>query len=375
MLLFLSEFVRATVLVSLLPDLVTVSFGLPLSIAAFAISAHYLMDTFGRSPSGWLVDRFGARAVTGVGTAISLLALFMVSRATVTSPLWLILAVYGIGTSPLWPSVITTATRGREEKRGSVIGGIFAIWIVAIGVGPVLMNFLLPAHLQTGLMIILAVQAVAFLLALLLPARAAHLGVPLPSLAVWRQVGKVSVLFPGMFAQTMTIGILLPELNLFLHNVLGLIGFRYGEMLAVGGGLAVLLMVPLGRMADRAGVRRPLVIGFGLAAVGLVFFGQARQFWPAALLAAMIGVAFALILPAWNTLLASTVHPRAEASLWGVFMTVEGLGLTVGPVLGAAAWGLMKPEGPFLLAAVILAVMCLFYALYPLDRLKMVDET
>ncbi len=372
--MFLCEFVRATVLVSLLPDLVTVEFGLPLSIAAFAISAHYLMDTLGRSPSGWLVDRFGARAVTGMGAALSLLALFMVSRAGPTAPLWLFLAVYGVGTSPLWPSVITTATRGREERRGSVIGGVFAIWIIAIGVGPVLMNFLLPAHLKTGLMIVLAVQALAFLMALLLPARAAHAGVPLPSWKLWRRVGKVSVLFPGMFAQSMTVGVLLPVINLFLHNVLGLIGFRYGELLAVGGGLAVVLMVPLGRIADKSGVRRPLVAGFAMAAIGLVLLGETRQFWPAALLAALMGIGFALILPAWNTLLASTVHPSAEAALWGVFMTVEGLGLTVGPVLGAAAWGILKPEGPFLLAAVILAAMAVFYALYPLERLRMVED-
>lgn len=370
LLLFLSEFVRASLLVSLLPTLVTVGFRLPLDVAAFAISAHYLMDTLGRSPAGWLIDRFGARRVTGAGMAIALGALLLVATAAPTSPLWAYLALYGVGTSPLWPSVITTATLGREDNRGGIIGGIFALWLVAIGVGPMLMTFLLPDHLKAAILLVLAVQLVALAAARILPARGPHLAVALPGPALWRRIREIRVLFPGMFAQTMTVGLLLPVLNTFLRHILGLTGLRYGELLAVGGGLAVLLMVPVGALTDRFGERLPLAAGFLMAGGALIVLGQVRSFWPAASLAAVIGIAYALILPSWNSLLASTVDAGSAGSLWGVFMTVEGLGLTLGPVLGARAWDILPPEGPFLLAGLILAAMSLFYALYPLDRLR-----
>lgn len=361
---------RATLLVSLLPTLVTGRFGLPLDIAAFAISSHYLLDTLGRSPSGWLIDRFGARRVTSVGMAIATAALGLVATSGPSSPFWAYLALYGIGTSPLWPSVITTATRGREDKRGGIIGGIFALWLVAIGVGPMIMNFFLPAHLRTGLIIVLVVQFVALASTQLLPTKSHKIELPMPGPEFWAQIRRVSVLFPGMFTQTMTMGVLLPILNLFLRGTLGLVGFQYGELLVVGGGLAVILMIPLGAFTDRMGVRLPLVAGFFLASFGLIALGHVRSFWPAALTAGAVGLAYALILPAWNSLLASTVDKRSEASLWGVFMTVEGLGLSVGPVLGARAWDLLKPDGPFWLAGGILLIMSLFYLFYPLDRLK-----
>lgn len=356
---------------SVLPTLVTLRFGLPLDVAALAISAHYLTDTLGRSPSGWLIDRLGAGRVMEAGMALAVLAILLVAFAGPASPLWLYLALYGVGTSPLWPAVITSATDGRAEDRGRIIGGIFTVWIVAIGLGPMLMNFVLPAHLKAALTGLLLIQLVALLVARTLPMGSRRFTPPFPDRTLWHRVRQIKVLFPGMFAQTLTVGILLPVINTFIRRVLGLTGFRYGELLAFGGCLAVVLMIPFGRLSDRFGVRPPLVAGFALAGAGLIVLGAARQFLEAMALAAMVGVAYALILPAWNSLLASTVDRPTAGALWGVFMTVEGLGLTTGPLVGVRAWDLLQPFGPFLVCGGILLVMSLFYAVYPLDRLTL----
>jgi len=369
-LLFLSEFVRASLLVSLVPALVMTKFGLPLDVAAAAISAHYLTDTLGRSPSGWLVDRLGSGSVLAGGLSVAAFALLLIATARPSSPLWVYLGLYGVGTSPLWPSVITTTTGGIDEGRGRIIGGIFALWLLAIGLGPMVMNWVLPDHVREGLVAMLVVQVLAVLAARALPDRKSRPEARARPPRLLSRIAEIKVLFPGMFAQAMTVGILLPVINTFLRHTLGLTGVRYGELLLVGGGLAVLLMVPIGRLADRAGVRAPLVLGFVSAGVGILALGAVREFVWAILLAGFIGVAYALILPAWNALLASTVDRRAAGSLWGVFMTVEGAGLALGPLVGARAWDLVRPIGPFLVSGMILLAMSLFYALYPIERLQ-----
>jgi DHA1 family multidrug resistance protein-like MFS transporter len=367
-LLFAVEFVRAALLVSLLPFMVTHAFGLPLDVAAVAISAHYLLDTLGRSPSGLLVDRVGPRTVLFSGLVASLGLLLLLSFATTHTPLWLLLGLYGLAISPLWPVVIGRAAAG-GDRRGEMMGGVFALWLVAIGLGPIAMNILLQMiGWQVAFGLLLAVQTVAVVLAAGVPLGGRTTGGGLPR-ELWRHVRRVAVLFPGMFVQTMTLGLLLPVINAFAGQYLGAVGFRYAELLALGGGTAVVLMVPLGRLADRLGARQPLAVGLLLAAVGLVALGLSRNFWAAVGLAGLIGGAYALILPAWNNFLASVVPRQVRGALWGLFMTVEGLGLTVGPVLGAKAWDLWRPTGPFFLAAGVLLAMGVFYLTAPLSRL------
>jgi DHA1 family multidrug resistance protein-like MFS transporter len=370
-LLFASEFVRASLLVSLLPFIVTHRFGLPLDVAALAISAHYLMDTIGRSPSGWLVDRIGPKSVLLFGLAMALVMLVLFGLSRSTSPFWIYIALYGLCISPLWPVVIgRAATDG--ERRGEMVGGVFALWLVAIGLGPIIMNIVLQTgDWRVGFFILLGVQSVAILLALTASYGPSH---PTPFLPqeLWYHVKRLAILFPGMFVQTMTLGLLIPVINTFAARYIGAVGFRYAELLVLGGGTAVVLMVPLGRLTDRLGSHYPLSLGLLLAAVGLVGIGLVRHFWPAVALAGLVGGAYALILPAWNNFLASMVTKRLRGTLWGLFMTVEGLGLTVGPYLGAKAWDLWRPEGPFFLAALVLLGMGVFYLTVPLGHLRTV---
>jgi len=75
------------------------------------------------------------------------------------------------------------------------------------------------------------------------------------------------------------------------------------------------------------------------------------------------------VLPSWNTLLSRAVPPDQQATGWGLFSTVEGLGITIGPALGGILAVSSGPGTALIAAAGILMVMTLFYAVFPLDSL------
>ncbi len=371
LIVFFGEFVRNGVLITLLPALATQRWHVGLVAAAWAISAHYLVDTICRTPAGWLVDRFGTRRPLAVGMVIALVALVLLFALGGKVPLYLLTGLYGIGTAPLWPATVTEATGDRLQSAGGAMGYVFAAWLVGAGLGPVLTNVLVHGSFGYAFALLLGVQMIGALWAPLVTGVTRRLlrpATPLRALAsaLWR----VRPLLPGMFAQTMSLGLFLPIINVFAQRVLGLNPVGYAELLFGAGAVAVLLMVPFGHLADRIGIKTPLVVGFGLASIALTLLGGARTFGAALGFGVLAALAYAFILPAWNSLLASVAPGGAEGSLWGVFMSVEGLGLATGPVLGARAWSQFGVRGPFVVAAIVLCIMAIFYLSYPLHRLR-----
>ncbi len=372
LIVLLGEFVRTGLLVTVLPALATGSWHVGLEAAAWAISIHYLVDTIGRTPAGWLVDRYGTRRVLAVGMGIAFVALVLLfALGGHHVPLYLLTGLYGVGTAPLWPATVTEATGDRLQSTGSVMGYVFAAWLVGAGLGPVLTNLAIHGSFVWGFLLLVAGQGAVLFWAPAVTGITRRLRRPQTP---WRALGQalwhVRPLLPGMFAQTLTLGLFLPILNLFAQRVLHLNPLAYAELLFGAGGVAVVLMVPLGRISDRVGVKGPLAIGFTLAAIAVLLLGGARTFDAALAFGSMAGLAYAFILPAWNSLLASVAPGGAEGSLWGVFMSVEGLGLSVGPVIGAHAWQMYGVKGPFAAAGIVLVVMAVFYMSYPLQRLR-----
>lgn len=368
---FLGEFVRTGLLISLLPALVATRWSVGITALATAISAHYFVDTLARVPSGWLVDRLGTRPPLTGGLIFGIGALALLFAAGQHVPLYLLTGLYGLSTAPLWPATVTEATGDRRMSAGGVMGAVFAAWLVGAGIGPVVLNFADHQSIYLAFGIVLVVQGIAAVWAPLVTGqtvRVRRASTPWKELfaALWR----VRPLLPGMFAQTMSLGLFTPIFNYFTHRVLGLNQFAYGELLFGAGAVAVVLMIPFGHLADRVGIKGPLVFGFGLAAVAVFMLGGTHSFWGAFTFGSLAGLAYAFILPSWNALLASVAPGGAEGSLWGAFMGVEGLGLAVGPMLGGIAWTAFGPRGPFYVACIVFALMAVFYLIYPINRLR-----
>jgi len=191
----------------------------------------------------------------------------------------------------------------------------------------------------------------------------------------WKEVSLMArnqafrkILLPGMFLQTMTGGIILPLLPLYATNKLGLNPHQYALLLLAGGGAAAVSFLPMGRLADIIRLKILLGCGFAMSAISLVIFSFARDPAGVYLLAALVGFSYAVVLPAWNNLLARVIPPDRQATGWGVFATIEGLGIAAGPALGGLLANTYGISSALILSALMLAVMSCFYFLYPVEK-------
>ncbi len=366
--LFLVEFVRGAVLVSLLPIYGAKTLGLASDAIGAAISVHYLTDTLLKMAIGYLLDRFSYRIVVLTGLAVSLLGIYALQFTALP---WMFIgaaALYGVGMSPIW---IVCLTKVSEAHRATQMGLLYTIWMVGLGGGPIVCNILLDYSMTGTYRLLIILSALACGLAFFMKRARADTPYRLPfreQVAILKdRLQKMRLLLPGMILQTMGASMLVPILPAFADKELGITGTHYSVLLAIGGVCAAGGLIPMGRLSDRLGGRKWfLVAGFLSFAIGLYILAWGLPFWYCVGITAVLGLAYAAIQPAWNALLAAYVPPRQEGIGWGILSTVEGIGVMIGPAAGGliAAWS--SQTLVFWVSAVLFAMIGLYYLSFPL---------
>lgn len=368
------EFVRGALVLSLLPIYGQNSSGFSLGVIGTAISLHYLADNLFRIPAGWVNDRLGGKWLLLSGTVLSACGLVLIYFASAAAPLWLGAVLFGLGISPLWPVVISVVSAKMPlEQISEALSKVFIAWLVGSGAGPVLINFILGKSYTLSFLALTILLISAVLLILTMPfnsqERSKSKPLKLFFLELLRESSDFKALYPGMFVQTMSIGILIPVITVYAQTVFGisLEGFSY---FLIGAGLfTVILLVPAGKLADRLGVKGPLVVGLAAAALFLTLLPFQRHISNALITGAFIGISYAFILPAWNGLIARVISPEKRGVMWAWFMTVEGIGTAVGSYIGAAVWDGIGHQAPFFFSASVLAIMALVYCFIDINTL------
>ncbi|MCS7173512.1 MAG: MFS transporter [Armatimonadetes bacterium] len=365
LLIGLFECARGALLFTLLPNHLRFGVGHQMSVVGLALSAYSFTELAAKIPSGWVIDRQGRRLPLLVGLALSSLAVALLGRVQETWTILLSAALGGLGASPVWPSVVSgVAEAARDGERGSAMGAVLTGWMVGTGVGVVGANFLLELGTPVAFGFVLACLALTFAFAPAATADAVPVeGGRLPELARESEIPLLRLwpLVGGMFLQTAAVGMLLPVLSPYAREVLRLSPFWIGVLLVVGPGLTVLLLVPLGRMMDRLGRMEVLPLSLGIGAVVLFALPALRAPWLVAVAVALLGLAYATLLPAWNALLMDLLPRRRRATGLGLAMALEGLGVAVGTGTGGVLWDTWGPAQPFHVAAVVLAWVAVGY--------------
>lgn len=368
--LFLENFVRGAVLVSLLPIYGAQKLGLSLDIIGIAITAHYLTDTALKIVIGYFLDRFPIRLVVQVGLFISFAGLFTLQFADVP---WLFIvaaAIYGIGMSPIWIVCLTSVDD--QKQRGGQMGYWYSIWLVGLGAGPVVCNVLLDYNSVFTYNLLIGLYLLSWVLSLFMKKRPplAIRKVPFrKQLLVLRgRLRKMKLLLPGMVLQTMGASMLVPVLPDFTTKQLGFSGLQYSILLTAGGLFAVGGLVPMGKLSDRlSGKKRFLIIGFGCMAILLALLAFRPPIWYCFIIAMLLGLSYAAILPSWNALLGTYVPPKQEGFGWGILSTVEGIGVMAGPVAGGLIGSSFGTPSVVWVSAVLFALICIYYFPQKLD--------
>ncbi|PWI57969.1 MFS transporter [Sulfoacidibacillus thermotolerans] len=370
--LLLVEFVRGALLLALLPNIGVDALGLTPAAIGLAISVHYFFDNILRSPMGFLADHFGHRFVLVTGLFIAAVGLIVIARATNPVNLTVGAGILGVGTSPLWPSVISTVTGTvSEQQKASAMGYIYIAWLIGGGAGPVVINLVLGLSYRVAFMLLISLLLLGGLLALLTKPEQSTLQGDEPFLVLIAprryfseiivNLKQIRILFPGMFVQTLAIGILIPVLTPYARVVLGVSPQLQSVAMVIVGGTTAIFLPIMGKLVDRIGARPFLSGGFLLTAIGLILFTLQTAIWPAIGFMLVLALSYAMILPSWNSVLDGAIDREKRGAMWGVFMTVEGLGTATGPYIGGRLWQAFGPQAPFWMSAIVVGTMGLLY--------------
>jgi DHA1 family multidrug resistance protein-like MFS transporter len=130
-----------------------------------------------------------------------------------------------------------------------------------------------------------------------------------------------------------------------------------GIVLGAAGLTSALAAAVLGRLGDRAGHRRVLVVS--LLAAGLVYLPMAvaRDPWQLAVLQGLLGVAVGGLIPSANALIAHLTPLERRGAIFGVTAALSGVGGFVGPLAAASLATELGFRATFIAAGALLLVV------------------
>jgi MFS transporter, DHA1 family, multidrug resistance protein len=268
------------------------------------------------------------------------------------------LAAMGAGASPLWPAALTRLTRTAGADVGGVLGHVFSTWFLGAGLGIGTATLLSRTDHPVSLSVFLLPLVAAASLGLLVPADPQNARQPVkapPIGALLRLVGRSLVrLATSLIPQILAVGVLIPIVVPYLETVRGLDERQLLVLMVLGMGAGLVLLAPAGRMGDRLGRRRTYSLALGGVALLLIAVPYCRALWLLILDFVAMGVGYAFVLPAWNSMLLRLLPEDVRGAGLGILMTVEGMGGVIGPLVGGLLWQLADPSVPFYVSGILL---------------------
>jgi len=350
-------------------------FGASRSAITLVYSFALLVGGTGAPIAGWIVDRFGLRALTVIGIVAATLASVGASQATAVWHLYLCLGiVMGFGGASL-SGVLSSTLLGRWFPANR-LGVALAVAWSASGVGAIVM-FPLAEHLivtqgwRHAYLVFAGASAVFLPLLLVLPwrriergaiglvpARASDRPGPTAGEAVrdwpfWALTFSFALTSVGIFC-------LVPQTMVYLLER-GLDGGYAARALAVAGFLTPLGMIGFSWLADRGGRKIAAILAYacsiaGVGALALVQ-GPGDDFW-----LWLYVLLFGGSMGSRGPMISTLATLRYRGAHFGRIYGLISVGMGLGGFLGAWAGGLLHDWTGGYAAVMVLSVSALVLA-------------
>ncbi len=296
--------------------------------------------------TGVLSDRWAKRRSFVLVGACGSIVFYLLMTTTLSYPLLLTYRfLQGSFTVMAWQTFMTLAIDFSDRhNRGRNMGIFGAFLATAMGLGPAIGGFIasigvfVPYYTAAGL------NVVVFAIALIV-LRDPPLTKARPTLKQSFSIARKSpeLVVPGIFNlfDRLHIGFILTALPFFLSVSLGLDESLRGLSLAIFALPFIILQYPMGKLSDRYGRFRQLVIGslgFGIV-ISVIGFLGILGFNLLLLMLAILGLFAGITSPPAMALVGDVVGQEDSAMGMGFFNFLGNLGITIGPII----FGVLNP--------------------------------
>jgi MFS family permease len=333
---------------------------------------------------GWLSDRLGRLRAIAIGSVVGIFTWVALIWAPTWQ--WLLVAEFfsAITRSLIGPSFDAfVAEHSSEQNRARVFGITQTLFAVVGVVGPVLGGWLAQ---EKGFKFMLMVGGALYVMATILRVGMAReaarsgksepkeltlssLGGNLKAMALMFLAGGVLtwiLITDGV--RDISFALSMNFLSVFMSDFGKLSLTQIGLTSSIFGLFMMLTMIPAGWLADKAGERVGISLGFlmiGISIGGIVFLPAADfvwlslgavQFngvWLYGIGWAIAGIGVGLMTPAYQSLISKAVPQHLRGTAFGLFSSSIGLVSLFAPLAGAWLWDAVNPRFPFVITAVV----------------------
>jgi MFS family permease len=326
-------------------------------VSSTFLAAEMLM----KFPLGRLSDRIGRRTLIASGPAVScvtalILPLVPAARYVLLYPLR---ALDGMALAAVWPAAFALVTdKIPASSRAAAMAVLFTVYMAGLAIGPALGGVLMlvianpwlrdrsPFYLASGAFLLVATIA-----RLGLPAPRAQAVVappfvepdPMPlgarsGLAARPPAWVMALVLFITALQLIALTILQPFLALYGVQVMHLSKAQVPLLFLVPALAVAALGLPMGHLSDRWGKARSVKLAMALAAGAMAVLPLFSNIGAVILIVTVLLVAYLLGTPAWLALIAELAPAGAFGGTLGAVATAQGVGASIGPIIGGHLW-------------------------------------
>lgn len=303
---------------------------------------------------GALADRFGRKLMVVRSMYGGTVILFLMAFVTSAEQLVLLRTLQGLITGTVAAANALLASVAPRQESGYAMGLLQVGFSVGLALGPLVGGLAADA---LGYGAVFYITALLLLLAGITVTFGIHENFKPVGQKEDRNVNLVSswrslLAMPGVlivnimrFITGMGRMMTIPIIPLFIQGLLSdsaSVNTFTGLVMGISSGATMVSTVFLGKLGDRSGYRRILIISLLVLVVGFALQGYVTAGWQFLALQALIGIALGGVVPIISALLANCIKVGDEGIAFGLDNSVMAAGRGVAPMLGgaaAAAWG------------------------------------
>lgn len=331
--------------------------------SGLAFAATYLVTALASPFWGKLADRTGRKLMLVRASAGMAIVFFLMGLVTNVWELIALRLLQGVFSGYISNANALIATQVPKDKSGQALGTLVTGNVSGTLLGPLLggilaslFSYRITFFITGGLLLSV------FLLTLLLvheDFKPVAKTMMLSTRGVIKRLTNSKLVF-GMFITTMIIqaanNSIAPILALYVRQIMNdspATTFYSGIVAAVPG-IATLAAAPmLGKLGDRIGTDRIIIIGFILAMIVYVPMAFVTNVWQLIGLRFLIGIANATMLPAVQAILAKNTPFKVTGRVFSWNQSFQAMGNVSGPIIGSIISTTFNYAGVFISTAIL----------------------